>query len=220
MIRLFLADSHAECRSSLFANLSCQEDFEVIGLGKDGYEAIRLAENLKPDIALLEMELPPVGGIKTANILKRKFPAMSVILLSALEKDRGVLNSFSSYIAGYVSKTAGRELLFVAIRAVYHGGRLITPELADHFDVMMSQSRSSQTSGSPTKKDSVPVIMSRTEMVIMSHISRGLTNREIAEQLSLREGTIRNYISSALQKTGLHDRTQLEIYTLQHDLAC
>jgi DNA-binding NarL/FixJ family response regulator len=145
-----------------------------------------------------------------------------VILLSALEKDRSVLNSFSSYIAGYISKTAGRELLFVAIRAVYHGGRLITPELADFFDVMMSQSRSSQVSRNPSKakKDSVPVIMSRTEMAIMSHISRGLTNREIAELLSLREGTIRNYISSALQKTGLHDRTQLAIYSLQHDLAC
>ncbi|MDR1929542.1 MAG: response regulator transcription factor [Treponema sp.] len=226
MIRLVLADSHEEYRGSLFNCLSRQKDFELIGLGKDGYEAIRLTENLKPDVTLLDMDLPPLGGIQLAELLTKKCTTMAVIILNSGEGER--LLGFNGCIAGYLNKTTGPELLYDAIRTVYHGGRLITPGLAEQIDRVMLRKgypillkdREYQYGPEPVKaRKEIPPNISRKELEIMGCIGRGLTNREIAEKLRLREGTVRNYISVLLQKTGLHHRTQVAIYALKHGLA-
>jgi DNA-binding NarL/FixJ family response regulator len=215
MIKIVLVDSQEEHRRSLFTCLSCQKDFFLAGLGKDGYEAIRLVEMYKPDIALLELELPLINGIKAAFLLKHRAPSTSVIILSSGGNHRNILRAFSSCIAGYISKATSPELLNDAIRVVYHGGKLISSEIADQ----LSRSFTAGIFPGEPRKAIVPISISYTELEIMGRIGRGLSNREIAEQLSLREGTVRNYISALLQKIGLHDRTQIAIYALRHDLA-
>jgi DNA-binding NarL/FixJ family response regulator len=221
MIKIILVDSNKEYRNDLFASLSCQEDFTVAGLGKDGYEAIRLTEQLRPDIVLLEQELPPLNGIKTATMLKCRSPSTAVVILSSGNESRTMFQAFNNCIAGCIGKAAGFEQLYLAIRLVYHGGRLITPEIAAQMAKIASQNSLLKKGEAlpDQKRQEVPASISRSELKIMDSIGRGLTNREIAEQLSLREGTVRNYISSVLQKIGLRDRTQVAIYALQHDLA-
>jgi DNA-binding NarL/FixJ family response regulator len=131
-----------------------------------------------------------------------------------------MFQALNSCIAGYIGRAASPELINFAVRLVYHGGRLITPELANHMAKIASRenSRFSKLLTGP-KWEELPASISRSELEIMDRIGRGLTNREIAKQLSLGEGTVRNYISSVLQKTGLRDRTQVAIYALRHDLS-
>ena len=236
MIRIVIIEGQSEYRHYLYEYLSNEKDFEVVGFGGDSYEAVKLVDEYKPDIVLMDMDLPLGDGMKTASLIKYRSPQTSVII-SDDGRERRLFSFFFSGISGYITKQENSALLCHAIRAVFHGGRLISPEFIVKFrkiannlagNILRTRGdlRSSQFSeGKPNSKkysgdalSELPWTISPSEIQIMSFVGQGFTNREIAEKLSLTEGTVRNYVSSVLQKTGFRDRVQVAIYAVKAGL--
>jgi DNA-binding NarL/FixJ family response regulator len=222
VIRITIIDSREEYREELYNILNCQDDFEIIGLGKDGYEAVRLVDLNKPDVILLNIDLPYVDSVKTASLIKARSPSTGVVIFSEVVDSRYIFNAFHSGVSCYLSKKTAPDFLFQSIRMVYHGGSLIAPEFTAGtnriFSALTEYIPAQKNSPVQRKKPHLPKNVSHTELRVIGCVGKGLTNREIAEQLELREGTVRNYISSVLQKTGLRDRTQLAIFSIEHGL--
>jgi DNA-binding NarL/FixJ family response regulator len=221
MIRIGIIDSHEEYREELYNMLNCQDDFEIIGLGKDGYEAVRLVDLGKPDVVLLDIDLPYADGVKTASLIKSRSPSTAIVILSDVSDYRYIFKAFHSGVSCYLSRKTTPDFLSQSIRTVYCGGSLIAPE----FVAGTSRIFSALADYIPAHKDKplwqrekfrLPKNVSTTELRVIGCVGKGFTNREIAEHLELREGTVRNYISSLLQKTGLRDRTQLAIFSIKH----
>lgn len=217
MIRIAIIDSQTEYGKKLSRILACQQDFKVIGLGKDGYEALRIVDVHKPDIVVLDNDLPYVDGVTAAALIKSRSPSTAVIILSRLD-DLHILDAFSSGVSGYVTRTTSPDFLSQSIRTVYYGGSLLSPEIAAHASRLFSDFVHEQTALTSRPLPKLPKNVSVKELQVMGCLGRGLTNREIADTLKLREGTVRNYISSVLQKTGLRDRTQIALFSLTHGL--
>ena len=223
MIRILIVDSHEEYRNKLCEFLSNQNDFTVVGLGGDSYTAIKLVDSLKPDIVLMDTNLPLGDGIKTAALIKYRSPRTSIIV-NWDGKDKRVFSNIFNSISGYITKEPGNKLLCHGIRAVYYGGSLVAPEIAKKIKTITAGLTENMLNSHITKERNdrsiaiLPRSISRSEMQIMGYVGLGYTNKEIAKKLCLTEGTIRNYISSVLHKTGFRDRTQVAIYAVKAGL--
>ena len=224
MIRVAVVDDQELVRESLKILLSAQSDLEVVGIGKDGYDALRLVETLKPDVLLLDIRMPIMDGVEATSTLKQKSPRTAIIILTTFDDDEYVLKAIRNGASGYLLKSAGMDELSGAIRTVHAGGSLMTPEIATKAFRLFSElargyDQSGKPGADPLGSSAVPSDLSRTELQIISMIGRGLANKEVAAELSLSEGTVRNYISAILQKTALRDRTQVAIFAVRNGLA-
>jgi DNA-binding NarL/FixJ family response regulator len=236
MIHIVVVDSQEDYRGYLCEYLSNQDDFKIIGSGKDSYEAVKLVETYKPDIVLLEIPLPLDDGIKTADLIKYRSPHTSVIIHWD-GKERRIFSVLFNGVSGCITKQINRELLCHSIRTVYHGGSLVAPDVADKFrtitasltgNILISRGELRTTQFNRKRRDTVQndsggiAELSRNispaEKQIIGFVGQGCTNREIAEKLYLSEGTIRNYVSAVLQKMGFRDRTQVAIYAVKAGL--
>ncbi|MCL1814223.1 MAG: response regulator transcription factor [Treponema sp.] len=238
MIRIVIADGQEEFRNYLCKYLSNQNDFKIVGVGGDSYEAVKLVDLHKPDIVLMDTHLPLGDGIKTAALIKYRSPHTSVII-NGDNSERRVFSVLFSGVSGYITRQENSNLLCHAIRAVYYGGSFTDPDIflklktivtglagnivKSRGDLRTTQpgkirKREKRNQGNdPTAK--LPRTISPSEMKIMGYVGKGYTNKEIAEKLHLTEGTIRNYVSSVLQKTGFRDRTQIAIYAVRTGIA-
>jgi DNA-binding NarL/FixJ family response regulator len=228
VIRIAVVDDQEMVRESLLILLSTQDDFEVVGIGKDGYDALRLVNDLMPDVLLLDIRMPIMDGVNATAMLKSRSPATAIIILTTFDDDEYVQNAILNGASGYLLKNAGMEGIARAIRTVHEGGSLMTPQIATKAFRLFSELARDREGPSmrlkppiPAARDgtSMPADLSRTEIQLMALIGQGLANKEAAAQLKLGEGTVRNYISSILQKTGLRDRTQIALFAVRHGLA-
>jgi DNA-binding NarL/FixJ family response regulator len=209
MVRIVIIDGKDSDRADTEKIVSAQRDFEVVAMGKDGYEAIRLVGIHKPDMLLLDINLSYLDGIKTASILNSRYPHMAMIILTRLNDTLHMRNALNSGISGYLLKNTDMERLSDVIRVIHGSGCLIFPRAAMGF-----------VRGEPRAKADrqFPLNLSRMELQIIRYIGGGLENQEIAEKMRLKIGTIRNHISVILQKTRLRNRTQLAIFAVQNGL--
>lgn len=220
MIKIGIVDDQDMVRDSLRILLSTQEDFEVVGIGSDGYEALKLVDTMHPDVLLLDIRMPIMDGVEATSILKVRSPQTSIIILTTFDDDEYVLNAIRNGASGYLLKSAAMDELAKAIRTVYEGGSLMTPEIATKAFRMFSEIAKNNEKSRNNNKASLefPINLNKTELEIITQIGKGLSNKEIAKVLDLKEGTVRNYISDILQKTGLRDRTQVAIFAVRHNL--
>jgi DNA-binding NarL/FixJ family response regulator len=204
--------------------IASQTDISILGQGRDGYEVIKMVSELKPDIALLDENLPPVDISNIIQTLKSRFPKIRIIILTAAYDNTRILKAISRGASGYLLKNTRQEKFIAGIKTVYNGGCLMTQETAAKAFKMFSDANKDV----PAKADSLPARketpfplqakISRQELRVMLCISKGLSTREISKRLSIKEGTVRNYITSILKKTGLKNRGQLIIYTYKQAL--
>ncbi|MDR2069912.1 MAG: response regulator transcription factor [Treponema sp.] len=194
--------------------IASQTDISIIGQGRDGYDALKIVPRLKPDIVLLDEILPPVDIADITLILRDRLPKMRVIILTSAYENTRILKAISCGASGYLLKDTRQEKFIAGIKTVYNGGCLMSPEIAAKaFRMFPDANRGS--SRTPARQEiSFPrrVKISRQELQIITCISKGFSNREISKHLTLKEGTVRNYITSILEKTGLKNRTQIAIY--------
>jgi DNA-binding NarL/FixJ family response regulator len=209
MITIVIINSTQKCRNCLRTNLLSQKDFRVVGIGGDVYEALKLVDAYKPDIVLMDISLD--DEIKTAALVKHRSPGTSIIIFTDGHEHR-ILTLFCSGIAGYITKKADPELLYLGIRTVYRGGRLMTNEIAAKMADEVLKSRGE------LRGFVLPGTISLVELRIMGFVGQGLANKQIAEELKLSEGTIRNYVSAILQKMGFHDRIQVAVFAIRNGL--
>jgi DNA-binding NarL/FixJ family response regulator len=224
MISIVVVDSQVGFRDSITNLLSMQKDFRVLASGKDGFDALKLIEELKPDVAILELELPLLDAMKISPSIRLRSPGTSIILLTNTHDDETILQMISNGLSGYLLRSSVLDEISSAVRRVYGGaGYHMSPEagfrairlFSDFLNKGMARIPPDAASG----ETSDPLFLNRIEMRIAASIGEGLSNRQIAERLALKEGTVRNYISVILQKTGLSHRTQIAIYAFKNGFA-
>ena len=195
-IRILVADDHPMLREGLVAVLSTQPDFDIIGEAADGAEVMRLAEALRPDVILLDLEMPDVDGVAALEGLRDAVSAARAIVFTAYDTDERILRSLRAGARGYLLKGASRQEIFDAVRTVHAGGSLLEPgvttRLLDHV----------REGGEQTEP------LTPRELEVLALISEGLHNSEIAGRLFVTERTVKFHVSSILAKLGADNRTE------------
>jgi NarL family two-component system response regulator LiaR len=208
-IRILLVDDHIVVRKGLSALLASERyGCEVVGEAGDGEEAIAKAESFKPDVILMDLLMPKMGGIEAIREIVRRNPAARVLVLTSLEDQAKVSMALKVGAAGYLLKESTSEELAHAIRSVYMGQMAVPVALARGALVPESEAAAP-----------LPTELSERELDVLRALARGLSNQEIAGELSITPFTVRSHVSSILSKLGLSNRTQAATYAVEMGLA-
>jgi DNA-binding NarL/FixJ family response regulator len=195
-IRILVADDHPMLREGLVAVLGTQPDFDVVGEAADGSEVVQLSEKLRPDVILLDLEMPGVDGVAALQRLRDGGSEARAIVFTAYDTDERILRSLRAGARGYLLKGASRVEIFDAIRTVHSGGSLLEPAVTSRLLEHIEQS------------DERPSDLTPRELEVLMLLARGLKNAEIAEELFISERTVKFHVSSILAKLGAENRTE------------
>lgn len=198
-IKVLLADDQELILESLHIVLSMEEDLEIVGLAKNGEEAIKGCEQFQPDIVLMDINMPVMDGVAATALIKERIPAIKVIMLTSYREVEYVLAALSHGAEGYLLKAIHPRDLAAGIRVVHAGGTLITQEMASKMIKSMNNTSS-------TKSNEYG--LSTREIEVLHKLALGLRNQDIAEALFLSEGTIKNYISTIYSKLNVSGRRE------------
>ncbi len=202
-IRILLVDDQTMFRSGMRMLLSSQSDFEVVGEAADGEEALQKCTSLKPDVVLMDLRMPVLDGAAATRRLRATQPNVRVIVLTTFDEDAAIFDGLRAGAIGYLLKDAPTDKLYEAIRAAAHGETVLQPSVA--AKVVAQFTRLSDQA--PAWAHALAEPLSPRELEILRLLANGATNREIAAQLVLAEGTVKNHVTSILGKLGVTDRT-------------
>jgi DNA-binding NarL/FixJ family response regulator len=223
MIRIVIIDGQKEEAELIKTMIAAQGEFEIVGTGIDGYDALVLAGNLQPDIILLDNQVAMIDWDTVVSVIKSRSPGTGIIVLSSRGEEDQVLRAIRNGASGCLDKNTGSDRLITGIKTVYNGDSLISPELyAKAYKLFAEPFRYDASKSQPLVSETSPPLpanISRVELRLISLLGKGYSNREIAKSLRLKEGTIRNHITLIFQKTGLRNRTQVAIYANHIGLA-
>lgn len=212
-MKILLVDDDALVRSGIqtiieMETKSWEEPFRVIGQAANGHEGVALFFDHQPDIVLMDIRMPEMDGIQAGQEILARCSQASIIYLTTFQEDDYIIQALKIGAKGYILKSDFKSLV-PAIKAVSLGQRVFGDEIVAKLPQYLSQaSQSSQAEGQTPLSDK--------EIELIQCVAQGLNNKEIAEVLHFSEGTIRNYLSSLLEKLNLRDRTQLAIYYYKH----
>jgi NarL family two-component system response regulator LiaR len=209
-IRVFLADDHAVVRAGVKALISTEPGMEIVGTAADGAEAVSKVATLRPDVILLDLQMPRKDGIVAISEIKERDPGARILVLTSFSDDERVFSAIKAGAQGYQLKDATPAELLQAIRNVYEGKSSLDPEIA--LKVIHELNRPSELP--PTEEP-----LTEREVEILQLVARGLSNHQIAEELVISERTARTHISNILAKLHLANRTQAALYALRRGLA-
>ena len=213
MIKVLIADDQELIRQSLQIVLGIKEDISVIGTAGNGNEVIKLVQKEKPDVILMDVRMPEVDGVQCTRMIKERYPQIKIIILTTFDDDEFVFSALKYGASGYLLKGISMDELEKAIRTVHQGGAMINPGIASKVVELFSEMAQSNYD-IMIEAENVDELTDG-EWEIIKLIGRGMSNKEIAKAISLSEGTVRNYLSSILNKLNLRDRTQLAIWEVQ-----
>lgn len=205
-MKVIVVDDDAIVATSMNTILSTDPEIDVVAIGYDGTDAVRLYEEYKPDILLTDIQMQTMSGLDAATQIIAKYPDAKIILLTTFMDDEYVRQALDTGAKGYILKQDFAGVL-PAIRAVFSGQSVFGSKIIDRIPSLISQKDMSvyEQHGITDK-----------EYEIIELVSEGLSNKEIAAKLYLSEGTVRNYISLVLEKLELRDRTQLAVFFYKH----
>jgi DNA-binding NarL/FixJ family response regulator len=207
-IRILVADDHPVVREGLVAILSTQPDFSVIGVAATGGEAVEHVTSLRPDVLLLDLEMPQMDGVEALHRLKACGDTVRTIVFTAYDTDERILGAVRAGAKGYLLKGAPREELFHAVRVVHAGGSLLQPVIASRLLQQVDQG--------PPAPDHEP--LTPREQEVLNLLAQGLLNKEIAVRLGITQRTVKFHVSSLLGKLGAGNRTEALAIAAQHGL--
>jgi len=214
--KILLVDDHALFRVGMRQILEKEEDFEVVGEAEDGRDAFSLASELNPDIVLLDLSLPPPGGIETTQRIKREVPSIGIVALAVAEDEDQLFETIKAGAAAFVLKDIDPDDLVTVIRRVRVGEYLINDKVFSRPSVagrVLKEFRELAVYG----QEAAPIFapLSPREVEILDNIARGMTNKQVAYALTISEQTVKNHMSSILRKLSVNDRTQAVVYAMK-----
>lgn len=213
MIKILIADDQELIRDSLRIVLSGNPDFSV-NTAANGIEVVRAVRRDKPDVILMDIRMPEMDGVQCTQIIKENYPEIKIIILTTFDDDEYIFSALKHGASGYLLKGISADRLMEAIHKVYHGNAMINEDIAGKVVKMFSQMARENTAVITVDEDYIKEI-TESEWKVIGLVSKGLSNKEIAAELFLTEGSVRNYLSSVLKKLDLRDRTQLAIWAVQ-----
>jgi NarL family two-component system response regulator LiaR len=205
-IRILITDDHAVVREGLRTLIGTEPGMDVVGEAADGIEAVQQACELNPDVILLDMVMPRMGGLEAIQKIKSRCPEAHILVLTSFSDNETVFPAIKAGALGYLLKNTSPERLLNAIRDVHQGIPSISSDIANKL--MRELHRTSNLP--PTKEP-----LTEREMDVLKLVARGLTNQEIAQNLVIAEGTVRTHVSNILSKLHLANRTQAALYALR-----
>ena len=216
MIRILLADDHPIVREGLRAVLETQTDFEVIAECASGSEVLALTGENKPDIILLDLEMPVMDGVETIRRLRLNATTMPrIIVFTAFDNDERIIQAIQAGVDGYLLKGAPRNEIFSAIRLTMDGGSLLQPIIASKLLRHLSQQR---TPTQPQSQIQMIDELTEREQEVLRLLAQGMPNKEIATRLVISERTAKFHVSSIISKLGATNRTEAVSLAAQRGL--
>lgn len=210
-IRILIADDHGVLRAGLRALLSAEPELEVVDEASSGNEALSLANELQPDLILLDISMPDLGGIEVTRRLKEMLPNTRVLILTVHEDESLLQEAIQAGASGYIVKRAVESELIDAIRAVWRGDLYIHPAMTRALLKEMSPSQSSNNEA-PVES------LTPRETDVLRLIAQGYTNRQMADMLSISVRTVESHRSNLMGKLDLHSRVELVRYAKENNL--
>ncbi|KUO73799.1 MAG: LuxR family transcriptional regulator [Clostridia bacterium BRH_c25] len=215
MIKVLLVDDQDILVEGLKLILGKEEDIQICGTANSGRKAYEACKWNRPDVVLMDIKMPEVNGVEATGLIKKDFPEVGIIVLTTFNDDEYIYDALKNGASGYLLKDASPEEIAKALRTVYNGGALIQSEVA----VKVLDKFSELAKGNPEKhSDPRSELLTERETEICRLIAEGKNNKEIADELFLSEGTVKNHITKVLIKLDLRDRTQLAVFTIRNDL--
>ncbi|MBN4069394.1 MAG: DNA-binding response regulator [Alkaliphilus sp.] len=204
-IKILIVDDHSLVREGLKQILELENDMKIVGEAGDGEEAIVMLNQVKPDIVILDINMPRMNGIQTLRRMKDMDVTIKIIMLTFHEEEEYLRETLNLGANGYVLKDAESESLTKAIREVYIGGTSIPPNI-------MTSDFEKQTTYGRKRDEKGKIRLTKREYEVLTLIAEGISNKEIAGKLFISEKTVKNHVSSIFKKIGVSDRTQAAIY--------
>lgn len=214
-IKILIADDQSIIREGLKLILDMEEDLKVVGVATNGQEALKLTEELEPDVVLMDIRMPILDGVAATKRICEMGLNTRIIILTTFSDDQYIFEALKAGAKGYLLKDVPSNELADSIRMVMRGGMLIHPEVAVKVVKGLSNPSKEQEVSAAQRQ---PEALTTREIEIVRLIGQGRTNKEIAAELYLSEGTIKNHITNILSKLYLRDRTQLALYAAQNKL--
>lgn len=207
MIRLLIADDDAIIREGLKMIIESQPDMECLQAVSDGMQAVEACRRLKPDVTMLDIRMPVMDGICAAEEIMAGKLSVPLLLTTFDEPDL-ILRALKAGVSGYILKNSPAERILSAIRVIYNGGTVFQADVLEFIR--------GRVANSATGNNLFELMLSPRELDIVKLIAEGLSNKDIGEKLFLTNGTVRNHISTILEKTGLEHRTQIAVQYLKN----
>ena len=207
-IRVLLVDDHAVVRRGLRGFLELLKDFDVVGEAENGREGVEAAGRLVPDVILMDLLMPEMGGLEAIEAIKQAHPEIEIVAVTSFIEEDKVTSALEAGASGYLLKDAEAEEVAQAIRAAYKGEVHLDPAVSRLLAQRMRQ-----------RKDAEPVEpLTGREKEVLSQLAKGASNKEIAYEMGITERTARTHVSNILGKLGLASRTQAALYAVEHKL--
>jgi len=208
-ISVLIVDDHALVREGLAKILSMEEGISVVGEAENGERAVELALKLKPDIVLMDINMPGINGIEATKMIKNEMPEIGIIALTIHDQEEYLFELIKAGASGYVLKDIRPDLLVQTIFGVARGESFVPPSMTTK--IFSELARLSSLSG----RNSFPQGLTRREVDVLRLVAHGDSNRAIAKKLFISEKTVKNHLTNIFQKLGVEDRTQAAIHAVK-----
>ncbi len=202
-IKVLIVDDQVLICDGIAKLLEGEKEIEVVGKAYGGQEAIEKAEQLNPDIILMDIRMPDIDGISATKAIKTKNPSIQVIAISVYEEDSLIMEMFKAGAVGYILKDISLENLVNAIKNVYRGTTMINPRISRKLLNLLSQNQN------------LGEVLTPRELEILREVAKGKSNKEIGETLYISESTVKTHISNIFQKLGIKNRSEAILYAIK-----
>lgn len=208
-LRILIVDDDALIRESLSILLGLDDEIEVVGTASNGQDAFDKCTEFKPDIVLMDVRMPIMDGVLGTKLIKASFKDIKVVILTTFKDDEYIKEAIKNGAEGYILKNQSSDSIVDSLKAVIKGNMVFEKNVAETISSLIKEDSKKDVDVDKYK-------LTGREMDVLKLIGEGLSNKEIAAEIHLGEGTIRNYVTSLLEKLELRDRTQLAIFYLKN----
>lgn len=207
-IRVLIADDHPVVREGLAAMLSREPDIDVVGEAQDGLEAVERVGNLAPDVVLMDLQMPRLGGVEAIKQIRERYPAVQLIVLTTYGDDDSIFQGIAAGARGYLLKDAPRDELFRAVRAVARGESLLQPAVATRLLDRFARPKPEASQENLTER----------ELDVLRLLAKGWANKQIGAHLHISESTVKTHVANIFAKLNVTDRTEAVTVALTRGL--
>jgi DNA-binding NarL/FixJ family response regulator len=215
VIRVLIADDQALFRRGLYVVLGTEDTIDVVGEAEDGMAAIAKAEELAPDVVLMDVRMPRVNGIEATRRIREILPTTRILMLTVSDEEDDLYEAIKAGANGYLLKEISVEEVAGAIHAVMRGQSLITPSMASK---LLSEFNSLAKRAAEKEEQLPAPVLTARELEVLKLVARGMSNRDVADQLFISENTVKNHVRNILEELHLHSRMEAVMYAVRKRL--